>query len=108
MDHLKEGIGLRGYAQQDPLIVYKKEGFDLFQDTISRIKEETLGILFRIQISEPGKIADLRQPKEQKMVFSDGDVPETKKPVKRVQKKVGRNAPCPCGSGKKYKKCCGR
>ena len=108
MDHLKEGIGLRGYAQQDPLIVYKKEGFDLFQDTIARIKEETLGILFRIQISEPGKIADLRQPKEQKMVFSDGDVPETKKPVKRVQKKVGRNAPCPCGSGKKYKKCCGR
>ena len=108
MDHLKEGIGLRGYAQQDPLIVYKKEGFDLFQDTISRIKEETLGILFRIQISEPGKIADLRQPKDQKMVFSSGDVPETKKPVKRVQKKVGRNAPCPCGSGKKYKKCCGR
>jgi preprotein translocase subunit SecA len=108
MDHLKEGIGLRGYAQQDPLIVYKKEGFDLFQDTISRIKEETLGILFRIQISEPGKISDLRQPKKQKMVFSSGDVPETKKPVKRAQKKVGRNAPCPCGSGKKYKKCCGR
>jgi len=72
MDHLKEGIGLRGYAQQ------------------------------------PGKISDLRQPKKQKMVFSSGDVPETKKPVKRAQKKVGRNAPCPCGSGKKYKKCCGR
>ncbi|UCD91424.1 MAG: SEC-C domain-containing protein [Desulfobacterales bacterium] len=108
MDHLKEGIGLRGYAQQDPLIVYKKEGFDLFQDTISRVKEETLGILFRIQISEPSKIADLGQPKEQKMVFSSGDAPATKKPVKRAQKKVGRNAPCPCGSGKKYKKCCGR
>ena len=50
MDHLKEGIGLRGYAQQNPLIVYKKEGFEMFQDMISRVKEETLGILFRIQI----------------------------------------------------------
>ena len=108
MDHLKEGIGLRGYAQQNPLIVYKKEGFELFQDMIFRVKEETLGILFRIQISESKKIDDLRQPKEQKMFFSGGDEPEKKKPVKRTQKKVGRNAPCPCGSGKKYKKCCGR
>ncbi|MGB2690812.1 MAG: preprotein translocase subunit SecA [Desulfobacterales bacterium] len=107
MDHLKEGIGLRGYAQQDPLIVYKKEGFELFQEMISRIKEETLGILFRIQISEPQNIADLQQPKEQKMVFSSGDEPAKKNPVKRTEKKVGRNAPCPCGSGKKYKKCCG-
>jgi len=94
MDHLKEGIGLRGYAQQDPLIVYKKEGFELFKDMISRVKEETLGILFRIQISEPKKISDLQQPKEQKMIFSSGG--------------EWRNAPCPCGSGKKYKKCCGK
>ncbi|MBW2489684.1 MAG: preprotein translocase subunit SecA [Deltaproteobacteria bacterium] len=108
MDHLKEGIGLRGYAQQDPLIVYKKEGFELFQEMVSRIKEETLGILYRIQISEPQNIVDLQQPSEQKLVFSSGDEPATKKnPVKRAQKKVGRNAPCPCGSGKKYKKCCG-
>ncbi len=110
MDHLKEGIGLRGYAQQNPLIVYKKEGFEMFQDMISRVKEETLGILFRIQITEPDKIDDLRQPKEEKLVFSGGDDAETtgKKPVKRAGKKVGRNAPCPCGSGKKYKKCCGK
>ena len=107
MDHLKEGIGLRGYAQQDPLIVYKKEGFELFQEMISRIKEETLGILYRIQISEPQNIADLQKPKEQKLVFSGGDEPVKKNPIKRTQKKVGRNAPCPCGSGKKYKKCCG-
>jgi preprotein translocase subunit SecA len=107
MDHLKEGIGLRGYAQQDPLIVYKKEGFELFQDMISRMKEETLGILFRIQISEQDRIAELGRPREQKMIFSSGDEPEKKKPVKRAQKKIGRNAPCPCGSGKKYKKCCG-
>jgi len=108
MDHLKEGIGLRGYAQQNPLLVYKKEGFDMFQDMISRIKEETLGILFRIQLAEPKEMEDLRQPKEQKLVFSGSSEPEKKRPVKRAAKKIGRNSPCPCGCGKKYKKCCGR
>jgi preprotein translocase subunit SecA len=108
MDHLKEGIGLRGYAQQNPLIVYKKEGFELFKEMVSRIKEETVGILFRIQMSESQNITDLQQPKEQELVFSSGDEPAKKNPVKRTQEKVGRNAPCPCGSGKKYKKCCGR
>ena len=108
MDHLKEGIGLRGYAQQNPLIVYKKEGYDMFQDMIDRVQEETIGILFRIQIAEPEKIEEMRKPEEQQMFFSGGDEPEKKKPVKRSAKKVGRNAPCPCGSGKKYKKCCGR
>jgi preprotein translocase subunit SecA len=108
MDHLKEGIGLRGYAQQNPLIVYKKEGFEMFNEMISRIKDETLGILFRIQIEEPKKIDDLRKPKEQKLVFSGGEGPAKPKTVQRKGKKVGRNAPCPCGSGKKYKKCCGR
>lgn len=108
MDHLKEGIGLRGYAQQNPLIVYKKEGFEMFQDMISRIKEETLGILFRIQMAEPQKMEVLRQPREQDLVFSGSDNSEVKKkPIKRTERKVGRNAPCPCGSGKKYKKCCG-
>jgi len=108
MDHLKEGIGLRGYAQQNPLIVYKKEGYELFQDMIDRIQEETLGILFRIQIAEPERIDDLRQPRQQEMVFSGGGDSEKKKPQARTAEKVGRNAPCPCGSGKKYKKCCGR
>ncbi|MDP7355425.1 MAG: preprotein translocase subunit SecA [Desulfobacterales bacterium] len=109
MDHLKEGIGLRGYAQQDPLLIYKKEGFEMFNEMVSSVKEEALEILFRIQIAEPEKITDLRQPKEQQLIFSGGDEAETKKgPVKRTQKKVGRNAPCPCGSGKKYKKCCGK
>jgi preprotein translocase subunit SecA len=108
MDHLKEGIGLRGYAQQNPLIVYKKEGYEMFQDMIHRVKEETLGILYRIQIAEPEKIDDYRQPRKQQMVFSGGGEPEKKKPQKRSAQKIGRNAPCPCGSGKKYKKCCGR
>jgi preprotein translocase subunit SecA len=108
MDHLKEGIGLRGYAQQNPLIVYKKEGFEMFNDMISRIKEETLGLLFRIQIEEPKKIDHLRQPQEQKLEFSGAQGPAKPKPVQRKTQKIGRNAPCPCGSGKKYKKCCGR
>ena len=109
MDHLKEGIGLRGYAQQNPLLVYKKEGFEMFQETIGRIKSETLGILFRIQLAEPDRIDDLQKPKEQKLIFSGGgDGPAAKKPIKREAEKIGRNDPCPCGSGKKYKKCCGR
>lgn len=108
MDHLKEGIGLRGYAQQNPLIVYKKEGFELFQEMISRIKDEIVNILFRIQISEPEKIEDIKKPKEQKLIFSGGEESVSKKPVKREEGKVGRNDPCPCGSGKKYKKCCGK
>jgi preprotein translocase subunit SecA len=108
MDHLKEGIGLRGYAQQNPLIVYKKEGYELFQGMIDRIQEETLGILYRIQIAEPQRIDDLRQPRQQQMVFSGGGESVKKKPQTRSGGKVGRNAPCPCGSGKKYKKCCGR
>jgi len=108
MDHLKEGIGLRGYAQQNPLIVYKKEGYEMFQDMIHRIQEETLGILYRIQIAEPQRIDDLRQPRQQQMVFSGGGESEKKKPQTRSAGKIGRNAPCPCGSGKKYKKCCGR
>jgi preprotein translocase subunit SecA len=108
MDHLKEGIGLRGYAQQHPLIVYKKEAFEMFQDMISRIKEETLAILFRIQIARSETVDELTQPEEQDFVFSHGDEAQKTKPIKRAEQKVGRNDPCPCGSGKKYKKCCGK
>ena len=108
MDHLKEGIGLRGYAQQNPLLVYKKEGFEMFQDMIARIKEETLGILFRIQLAEPQKMKEIQRPREQQLTYSGSGEPQKKKPVKRADKKIGRNAPCPCGSGKKYKKCCGK
>jgi preprotein translocase subunit SecA len=108
MDHLKEGIGLRGYAQQNPLLVYKKEGFEMFQEMIARIKEETLGILFRIQLAEPQKMKEIQRPREQQLTYSGAGEPQKKKPVKRADKKIGRNAPCPCGSGKKYKKCCGK
>lgn len=109
MDHLKEGIGLRGYAQQNPLIVYKKEGFEMFQDMISRIQEQTISILFRVQQAEPERMEATYMPKEQNLIFSgpDGE-PQKKKPVRRANEKTGRNDSCPCGSGKKFKKCCGK
>ncbi len=108
MDHLKEGIGLRGYAQQNPLIVYKKEGFDMFNSMIHRVKEEMVEVMFKIQVARPEALSEFTEPKEQDLVFSGGepDGSVKKKPVKR-ERKIGRNDPCPCGSGKKYKKCCG-
>ncbi len=110
MDHLKEGIGLRGYAQQDPIMAYKKEAYSMFQEMISRIREETVKILFRIQIARPDDVQrEPLQPKEQEMTFSHGkDEPQQKQPFKRKEAKMGRNDPCICGSGKKYKKCCGK
>ncbi|MFP4389418.1 MAG: preprotein translocase subunit SecA [Desulfococcaceae bacterium] len=111
MDHLKEGIGLRGYAQQNPLLVYKKEGFEMFNHMIGRVKEETISILFRTRIerSDADLTDRMEKPSEKDLVFSGGDRGGVRKePVKRSGQKIGRNAPCPCGSGKKYKKCCGR
>ena len=105
MDHLKEGIGLRGYAQQDPLIVYKKEAFEMFQGMIDRIKEEIVNVLFRVQIASPDHVGEMTRH-EQEMVMSHGDG-SVKEPIKRKNEKVGRNSPCPCGSGKKFKRCCG-
>ncbi|MBW1741865.1 MAG: preprotein translocase subunit SecA [Deltaproteobacteria bacterium] len=107
MDHLKEGIGLRGYAQQDPLVVYKQEGFAMFKEMVGRIKEETVRFLFRVQIAKPEEIAAKEKAEQDKLVFSHGDE-GGKKPVRRSKEKVGRNQPCPCGSGRKYKKCCGK
>ena len=110
MDHLKEGIGLRGYAQQNPLLVYKKEGFELFQDLIQRIKSDIVSILFRVQLAESEPLERMRPAEPPPMYFSGGGAAPSPKrqPVRKVGKKVGRNAPCPCGSGKKYKYCCGR
>ena len=111
MDHLKEGIGLRGYAQQNPLLVYKKEGFEMFNAMIARVKEEIVAILFRTRIERPGDdpIERIEKPPRKDLVFSGGgDGATRKEPVKRAAAKIGRNAPCPCGSGKKHKKCCGR
>ncbi len=108
MEHMKEGIGLRGYGQMDPLREYKKEGYALFEELMDRIREESLMTISRVQLlrEEPAR-EEIPKKKKRAMSFSHGDgaSPMT---VKRQNKKVGRNDPCPCGSGKKYKKCCGR
>ncbi len=114
IDHLKEGIGLRGYGQRDPLIEYKKESFELFQSMMERIQDRVVKILWKIDIGAPHEDEptvqrvqrSLPQPPKQQMTFS-GAPKEMPTPVKRTQAKVGRNDPCPCGSGKKYKKCHG-
>ena len=108
MEHMKEGIGLRGYGQMDPLREYKKEGFALFEQLMDRIREEILSTLSRLQIMKQRPPADILPARRRKpMHFSHGDEAEKPVTVKREGKKVGRNDPCPCGSGKKYKKCCG-
>ncbi len=109
MDHLKEGIGLRGYAQQNPLIVYKGEAFDMFQYMIDRVKEEVLNIIFRFEVRESDNIDDMKQEEEKNWrLSSENDENSNKKTIKRDNDKTGRNDPCPCGSKRKYKKCCGK
>ena len=105
IDHLKEGIGLRGYAQKDPLVEYKKEAFELFAEMSDRIKSEALMRLYKIQVVH--EEAEVKIKKEQqRLVYNKSEGGDgARKPAAREQK-VGRNEPCPCGSGKKYKKCC--
>jgi len=106
MDHLKEGIGLRGYGQKDPLVEYKKEGFDMFEQMTFRITSEFLIRLFHVQVQvDEAPRLRLEAKKPQAISYNRGD----SVPAQTVKKgrKVGRNDPCPCGSGKKNKKCCG-
>jgi preprotein translocase subunit SecA len=111
MDHLKEGIGLRGYAQKDPLKEYQREGFDMFADLVFRMKEESLKRLFHVKVQreeEPAQIARTTPSAARRVNLSRGDISRAGVTTQRhSSKKVGRNEPCPCGSGKKYKKCCG-
>jgi preprotein translocase subunit SecA len=108
MDHLKEGIGLRGYGQKDPKREYQMEGYDMFSDMVCRIKEDTLEKLCMVQIQKEEEIKRIHEPSTDKYILSRGDDAGVSKTVKRETKKIGRNSPCPCGSGKKYKKCCGK
>ncbi len=109
MDHLKEGIGMRGYAQKNPLSEYKKEGYELFADLMERISEETVKALFSItMVSEPPTEIS-RKKQEMEMIHGELDRPQPKEaprqePVRKVRI-PGRNEPCYCGSGKKYKNC---
>ena len=104
MDQLRQGIGLRALGQQDPVIAYKMEGFDMFDDMVKHIQEDTVRYLFNITIEQ--------QPKERKSIV---DVDTLAAPADKAdnspvvkEKTVGRNDPCPCGSGKKFKQCCGK
>ena len=105
MDELKQGIGLRAYAQHDPVIAYKEEGYEMFQAMINAIREETVRRLFLVQLRP---MQEVRREKVAKEVSASGTADGTlkKQPVRNAATKVGPNDPCPCGSGKKYKKCC--
>jgi preprotein translocase subunit SecA len=109
MDHLRDGIGLRGYGQKDPLIEYKREGFDMFAGMMERIKGDTLDRLFHVQAVR-GEAPPPPQPvmNAPRLTLNRGDEPIVAKTVHREQDKVGRNDACPCGSGKKFKKCHGK
>jgi preprotein translocase subunit SecA len=101
MDDLREGIGLRAYGQKDPLVEYKRESYEMFQQMIAAIQEEVVRFVFRVKVvQEP-------QARSQQLVENRYAEEEAQRPTHR-ESKVGRNALCPCGSGKKYKKCCGR
>jgi preprotein translocase subunit SecA len=110
MDHLKEGIGLRGYGQRDPLVEYKRESFEMFGAMKERVEDEIIRYLY---LFEPKTEADLiedrrrQRQREKELVFAGAGEGSTAKPKVKKSEKVGRNAPCPCGSGKKFKRCCG-
>ena len=118
MDHLKEGIGLRGYGQKNPLQEYKREGYNLFMSMVEAVRLHTVANLMRIQVVQEDELARLeeerRQAREQqleeakRLSRAQEEEKSANVPAQREGDKIGRNAPCPCGSGKKYKKCCGQ
>ena len=116
LEHLRQVIGLRGYGQRDPLVEYKKESFDMFEDLWNRITEEIVRYMFLLQpVTEEEQRDIQRQRRRQEMTFStpresaaaQGGSDAPVRPIQRAFPKVGRNEPCPCGSGKKYKRCHG-
>ncbi len=117
IDQLKEGIGLRGYGQKDPRIEYQREAYQMFLEMLDRIKRDTIEKLFAIQIAKDQEIKEMKTARRQNFVMSRGPMAlaaqrggETEDgkgvTIRREGRKVGRNDPCPCGSGKKYKRCC--
>ena len=122
MDYLRQGIGLRGYGQKDPKQEYKKEGFAMFSDMLERIKHEVIGVLSKVQVRAEADVEAVEQQRRSQsqvkyqhdQANSMGEAPaesaeaEEHKPFTRQGRKIGRNEPCPCGSGKKYKQCHGK
>lgn len=118
MDHLRDGIGLRGYGQRDPKLEYKREGFKMFQDLLTRIREGAFRALTRVHVEQPKEEEFQHREQEQELSYSGAPEAEpapatlgvptaSGTPAKAEAHRPGRNDPCPCGSGKKYKKCCG-
>ena len=105
MDDLKQGIGLRAYGQHDPVIAYKEEGFQMFEAMVTAIREETIRRLFLVQLRPTQEVKRQRVAKETGTAAAT-NTQVKKEPVRNKDKKIGPNDPCPCGSGKKYKKCC--
>jgi preprotein translocase subunit SecA len=103
MDHMRQGVGLAAYGQRDPLVEYKVAGYDMFDEMTQKIKEETVRLLFRINVEQK-----VEREQVAKVTGTNKDDSVAKVPVKRENVKIYPNAPCPCGSGKKYKQCCGR
>ena len=103
MDQLRQGIGLQAYGQRDPKIEYKMQAYEMFDTMISAIQETTLRLLYHVRIEQKVEREQVAQ-----VTGTNKDESGPKKPVQRAEKKVYPNDPCPCGSGKKYKQCCGR
>jgi preprotein translocase subunit SecA len=119
MDYLRQGIGLRGYGQKDPKQEYKKEGFAMFTDMLERIKHEVIGVLSKVQVRAESDVEAVEQQRRSKAqvkyqhdsantMSEKGEGSEEHAPFQRQGRKIGRNEPCPCGSGKKYKQCHGK
>ncbi len=100
MDQLRQGIGLRAYGNTDPILAYRKEGFDMFEEMVDNVRTDTLKMLFHLTVTKKVERKEVAKP-------STADVNEPSTP-RKADKKISRNAPCPCGSGKKYKQCCGQ
>ena len=120
MDHLRQGIHLRGYAQQNPKQEYKREAFQMFTHMLDRIKQEFVSILARVEVraetdveavqsqrSAPAAMQFQHEEASSLASAAPGDMPTAQRPITRQGRKVGRNEPCPCGSGKKFKHCHG-
>ena len=118
MDHLRQGIGLRAHAQKQPIQEYKREAYEMFNDLLDKIKYEAIRIIARVKVRQSEDVEALEQHEQQPMQYqhaqasgpqsAQGAQPEKVQTFVRDGDKVGRNDPCPCGSGKKYKQCCGK
>ena len=103
MDQLRQGIGLQAYGQRDPKVEYKMTAYDMFNEMTSAIQQDTIRLLYHVRIEQK-----VEREQVAKVTGTNKDDSGPKKPVQRAEKKIYPNDPCPCGSGKKYKQCCGR